>query len=89
MFWKKKKKEKAPQKPEDMSREEILAEAKANAAAAREEIGNETLDKIKEAMMRKENSPMEQAKKIIKKMDQDKVRDQLSEWAREKDQTKK
>ena len=37
MFWKKKK----PKKTAKPTREQILAQAKANAAAAREEIGDE------------------------------------------------
>ena len=89
MFWKKKKKDKkqAGDKAGDKkpSREEILAQAKANAAAARQEIGDETLDKIKEAMMKKENNPFEQAKKKVKAMDRQKVADSVSDWMREKD----
>lgn len=86
MFWKKKKKkqaEEASDKP--MTREEIIAQAKANASAAREEIGNETLDKIKEAMMKKENNPFEQAKRKVKAMDDQKVADSVSDWMRQKD----
>ena len=87
MFWKKKKKDKKPKNatPQKMTREEIIAQAKANAAAAREEIGDETLDKIKEAMMKKENNPFEQAKKKVKSMDKQKVADSVSDWMREKD----
>ena len=66
-----------------MSREEIIAQAKANAAAARQEIGEETLDKVKEAMLRKENNPLEQAKKRVKAMDRQKVADSVSDWMRE------
>jgi hypothetical protein len=82
MFWKKKKKEKEPAKP---TREEILAQAKANAAAAREEIGDETLEKIRQHMAKKENNPFEQAKKKVKAMDQEKVADSLKDWMRDKD----
>lgn len=87
MFWKKKKKDKKAEKTEDrpMTREEIIAQAKANASAARSEIGDETLDKIKEAMMKKENNPFEQAKNKVKSMDKQKVADSVSDWMREKD----
>ncbi len=81
MFWKKKKNKKT----QETSREAILAQAKANAAAAREEIGDDTLDKIREALLKKENSPFAQAKKRIEAMDQDKVRDNVSLWMREDD----
>lgn len=89
MFWKKKKKSKETDEAQDaqkpMTREEIIAQAKANAAAAREEIGDETLEKIKEAMMKKENNPFEQAKRKVKAMDEQKVADSVSDWMREKD----
>ncbi|MAZ76938.1 MAG: hypothetical protein CMH31_06530 [Micavibrio sp.] len=81
MFWKKKE----PKKDKKPSREEILAQAKANASAAREEIGDDTLDKIREALLKKENSPFAQAKKRIEAMDHDKVRDNVSLWMREDD----
>jgi hypothetical protein len=74
-FGKKKKKGKTPAKP--ANREELLAQARANAAAAREEIGDETLDKIREAMMRKQNSPIEQARAKIKALDQARIADNI------------
>lgn len=81
MFWKKKPKADLPKsKP---TRDEIMAQARANMSAARAEIGYETLDKIKEAMMRKQQSAIEQAKAKIRAADQDKVRDHLSMWLRE------
>lgn len=81
MFWKKKpSKPVVPAKP---SRDDILRQARENAAAARAEIGDETLQKIKEAMMKKESSPLEQAKRQIRAMDQDKVRDHLSLWLKD------
>lgn len=79
MFWKKKKKAKKP------SREEIIAQAKATAKAKSEEIGEETLDQIREALMKKENSPLEQAKKKVREMDQDKLHDNIKYWMREKE----
>lgn len=81
MFWKKKKNKKS----QKTSREAILAQAKANAAAAREEIGDDTLEKIKKALLEKENSPFAQAKRRIEAMDEDKVRDNVSLWMREDD----
>jgi len=93
MFWKKKPKKqpskakndpkKGQKQGQKLSREEIIAQAKANAAAAREEIGDETLEKIKQAMLKKEQSTFEQAKKRVKSMDDDKVRDNLRFWLRE------
>ncbi len=98
MFWKKKPKDTdkdkakaadaapAPGKP---TREEVLAKARATAAAAREEIGNETLDAIREAIQRRQNSPAEKAKQIIKAMDDSKVKDHLSELLKdEKNKTR-
>ncbi|NCO03674.1 MAG: hypothetical protein GW903_05740 [Alphaproteobacteria bacterium] len=80
MFWKKKK----PQKTTNgLTRDQILAQAKANASAAREEIGDETLEKIKAALAKKENSPLMQAKNKVKAMDDNKVRDNLSLWLKE------
>ena len=71
MFWKKKK------EPKKLSREELLAQAKANASKARAEIGDETLQKIAAAMQKKEQSATEQAKAKIKQLDKDKVADHL------------
>ncbi|MEM6781605.1 MAG: hypothetical protein AAF569_07055 [Pseudomonadota bacterium] len=85
MFWKKKKKYKKQSKDQPLTREQIIAQAQANARAAREEIGDETLDKIKEAMLKKENNPLEQAKRKVKAMDRQKVADSVSDWMREKD----
>ena len=65
------------------SREEIIARAKASMASARAEIGDETLDKIKEAMMKKQASAIERAKAQIKAADADKVRDNIQFLLRE------
>lgn len=72
------------QEPKKLSREELIAQAKVNAAAAREEIGEETLDRIREALLQKENNPFEQAKAKVKAMDRQKVADSVSDWLREK-----
>lgn len=90
MFWKKKsgskggdKNAKPPEKGGKPTREQIMAQAKANAAAARAEIGDETLEKIKEALLKKQQSAIEQAKAKIKAADQDKVRDHIQFMMRE------
>jgi ElaB/YqjD/DUF883 family membrane-anchored ribosome-binding protein len=83
MFWKKKTKPTEKTAPAKPSREQILAQAKANASAARAEIGDETLDKIKAAMLKKQQSAIEQAKAQIKCADSDKVRDHLRYMIRE------
>jgi len=75
MFFKKQKKKK--KEPKKLTREELIAQATANAAKARAEIGDETLQKIAEAMQRKENSATEQAKRKIRAMDDGKVADHL------------
>ncbi len=55
----------------------IREEALANARAARENIGEDTLQKIAEHLSRKENSPFSQAKNRIQAMDKDHVADNL------------
>jgi hypothetical protein len=86
MFWSKKDKGKAkepaqaPAKPAtgSMTRsEQIRAEAMANARAAREAIGEETLQKIAAAIQKKQNSKIEQAKAQIKKADPGQVADEI------------
>ncbi len=51
----------------------------------REEIGDETLDSIRKAIMDKENSALAKAQKEIKNTDVDKVLDNLSVWLRDKE----
>lgn len=86
MFWKKKTK-KEPQKAakarEPLTRDQIIAQAKANMASARAEIGDETLEKIKEAMLKKQQSTIEQAKNRIRETDPTEVRDHLRTMIRE------
>lgn len=95
MFWKKKKgkDDGNSAKEGDVSgkpgRDEIIAKAKASMAAARAEIGDETLDKIREAMMKKQASAIEKAKAQIKAADTDKVRDNIQFMLREDKQPKK
>lgn len=92
MFWKKKDKGKdgsSAEKGGKLTREQIIAQAKANAAKASAEIGVETLDKIKEALLKKQQSAIEQAKRQIMAADQDKVRDNIKFMMDEGKPTKK
>ena len=95
MFWKKKKGKdggdsaKNPPAGAKPTREEIIAKAKASMAAARAEIGDETLEKIKEAMMKKQASAIEKAKAQIRAADTDKVRDNIQFMMREDKPPKK
>lgn len=57
--------------------EELRAQALANAKAARERIGEETLDKIAAMMEKKQKSAMEQAKRQIQAADTDRVIDEI------------
>lgn len=61
----KKKQEERPKRREPLTSEQIREQAMANARAARESIGQETLDKIAEALQKKQNSKAEQAKARI------------------------
>lgn len=89
MFWSKKKKppkkpgkQKKASKPETkgderLSSEELRAEAMANVRAAREHIGEDTLDRIAAAMTKKQQSATEQAKAQIQSADPDRVLDEI------------
>lgn len=59
------------------SREDLLKQAKANAAQAREAIGEETLEKVREHLIKKENSPFEKARQKVASMDQERVADNI------------
>lgn len=61
-----KSKDEPPKEREPLTSEEIRAQAMANARAARESIGQETLDKIAAALQKKQNSKAEQAKAQIR-----------------------
>lgn len=82
MFWNKKKTKESAKTP---SREDIITKAQESARAKREEIGEETLDAIREAILKKENSPLAKAQREIKSADVDKVLDNLSLWLRDKE----
>jgi hypothetical protein len=87
MFWSKKNKSKKDQKtPAEaaskkaaapQSSADIRAQAMANARAARERIGEETLDRIAAAMQKKQQSTIEQAKNRIRDADADRVADEI------------
>lgn len=64
---------KKPPEPVKPSREQLIKEAMSNARTARENIGEETLQRIAEAIRKKEMSPLEQAKEKIRAMDKEKV----------------
>lgn len=60
-----------------LSSEEIRAQALANARAARERVGEETIQKIAEALVRKQMSLTEQAKKQIAQANSERVADEI------------
>lgn len=78
MFWKKK-------KPKKTTREDITTNAKKAAHQKREEIGDETLDAIRAAILKRQNDPMAKAQKQIKGTDMEKVVDNLSVWMKDKE----
>lgn len=57
--------------------QQLRAEAMANARAARETLGDETVQKIAEIIARKENNPFEQALRKIEQADSDRVADEI------------
>lgn len=67
------------------TREAIHAEAMANFSTARQNIGEDTLDRIAAAMARKEDSAMERAKRDLASVDTDKVLDELKWMMDQKD----
>ncbi|MCI5060668.1 MAG: hypothetical protein MRY79_06320 [Alphaproteobacteria bacterium] len=75
MFWKKKKSEK---------KKNIRTQASKIAADKRAEIGEDTLNEIRSAIMARKNSPLEKAKRQIAQANQDKVRDNIRFWLDEK-----
>lgn len=65
--------------------EDIRAEALANARKARETIGEDTIQKIAEAMRKKQNNPVEIAKAKIAAANPDRVLDELKWMLESKD----
>jgi hypothetical protein len=103
MFWSKKKKtgqtKSASKKGADascivgtnskgLSREEIRAQALANARAARERVGEETIQKIAAALVQKQMSLTEQAKAQIAKSNTDRVADEIRFLLDDKSETR-
>jgi len=84
MFWNKNKSKKnTSNKNQKPSRDEIIAQATGALQAKREEIGDETLTAIREAIEKKKNDPLMRAKKQIEATDLDKVLDHLTMTMRE------
>jgi hypothetical protein len=54
-----------------------MKEAMGNVRAARQSIGEENLDKIAEAIRKKENSELEKARNKIRSLDQGRVADNI------------
>ena len=64
--------------PEKQDKTALIAEAQKNARAAKEAIGQENLDRLIRLIQEKQEvSPAAQARKIIAKMDTDKIADHL------------
>lgn len=59
------------------SSDDIRAQALANARAARENLGEETIHKIAEIMKKMESQPMVQARQKMESVDSDRVLDEL------------
>ncbi len=85
MFFKKKKSKKNTTNNTDAkpSREEIIAQATSAMQAKREEIGDETLEQIRQALEKRQNDPFAKAKKAIMEKDLDSVLDHLKMTMRE------
>lgn len=89
MFWSKKDKSRKPDKQEEAAEKSarIREEAMKNMRAAREQIGEETLDRIAAAMMKKQQQAIEQAKTQIRKADTNKVADEIRWMLEDKKKT--
>lgn len=68
-----------------LSREEIQAQALTNSRIARDNIGEETLERIAAAMTKKQQSAVEQAKRDIKTADHGRVMNELQFMMKNKD----
>lgn len=77
MFWSQENKEKKAAQKAAKKSQKLRAQALANAKAARENIGEETLDRIVAAMTAKQKSNTEQAKAAIQGADKDRVAEEL------------
>ncbi|MCF8495633.1 MAG: hypothetical protein K9G62_03090, partial [Alphaproteobacteria bacterium] len=79
MFWSRKApaKKSEPKKTAPPSSAEIRAQALANARAAREALGEDTIQRIAASLSQKKNSPLEQAKARLQKLDKDRVAEEI------------
>lgn len=75
MFWSKKKN--SPKSNTQSKSDALRKQALDNARAAREALGDETIQRITAAMSGKKNSPVEQAKTHIQNTEDDKVVDEI------------
>ncbi len=80
MFWNKKK----PKGKKEAKREALIDNANNLVKQKRAEIGDETLNSIKNAIEQRENSALNQAKKQIMATHKDKVLDNLDIWLKDK-----
>lgn len=85
MFWSKKKRAEKQAKKKAQRSEKLREQALANARAAKESLGDETIQKITEALNNMENNTMQQAKKDIQDADPDRVLDELKFMMEQKD----
>jgi hypothetical protein len=82
MIWFEKKKKESPKKP---TRQELIAQAQANARKARAEIGEETIQKVaaqfqeeqEKILQKKKQITLDQARDTIRAMDKSQVADHL------------
>lgn len=77
LFGKKKGKKGGKDGKTSPERAKLLAQANANAKAAREMLGDDTIQRIAEILKAKEGGAFNQAKKQIEAVDKDKVADHL------------
>lgn len=93
MFWTKKSKEKREAKKAEKlaaakaeKSRKIREQAMENARAAKAALGDEAIQRITEAMTKKQQSAVEQAKRDIHEADPDKVLDELKFMLDQKEQ---
>ena len=77
MFWSKEKKAAKAAKKKEKQAANLRSAAMDNVRAARENIGEETLDRIAAAMTKKQQSNTEQAKRSIQSTDAERVAQEI------------
>ena len=94
MFWSKKSGKSKDNSGSKPSRDELMAELRKNSQNAREAIGEENLQKLAAQITGKkpgtpdvsvQPSPMHQAREILKKMDNERLADNIRAVARDED----